>query len=110
MDGDEARIWTPVEHKSAPEPDILKQRLTAGGQVCVVPAVVYPILLHHGTEDWPYPDTLAEAYGLPPELVALGPLTFRYGLAHLLDTPDDQLSGHRRKAEPKVRPKLYCGR
>jgi len=109
VEGDEVLVWAMVEHKSAPESDILKQLLTdltgiackgsrwrrgPTGRSWQVPAVVIPIILYHGTEAWDVPQALSEAYGLSPELTALGLLTFTYILIDLCQIPDDALSQH----------------
>ena len=109
VDGETVHVWTYVEHKSAPEPDTLIQTLRIlTGIACdgasrrenpdrtvwIVPAAVYPVILYHGTERWPLPTELAQAYPLPAELVGRGLLSFIYTLVNLIEIPDDQLSNH----------------
>jgi len=108
-DGETMFVWAMVEHKSAPETDILVQtardltgiacraatkRTNLDGTVWMVPAPVYPVILYHSTKRWPLPTELAQAYGLSPELTVLGLLNFIYTLINLTDIPDEALSDY----------------
>lgn len=107
VEGDEVLVWTMIEHKSAPDSDILRQlladlagiackgatiRKTPGGRDMLVPAAVYAIVLYHSNKDWDFPTDLASAYGLPHELTRLGLLSFVYTLVNLMTIPDEALS------------------
>lgn len=100
-------VWTVLEHKSAGEADALVQILgylngTAvkgarrieypDGTVRVVPAPVLAVILYHGSGRWPHPPSLGEAYGVPDEVLAAGPLDFSYTLVDLSAIPDAELS------------------
>ncbi|EWY38962.1 hypothetical protein N825_10485 [Skermanella stibiiresistens SB22] len=102
-------VLTLIEHKSAGEGDALMQvfgylhgaatrgaRRVAGanGGFRVAPAPVLAVILYHGTAPWPHPPTLGDAYGIPPDILAAGPLDFGYTLVDLSVIPDAELSRH----------------
>jgi len=102
-------VWTMIEHKSRPEPDGLIQTLTGLAGIAArgavrrenpdrsvwrAPAPVFAVVLYHGARRWTLPMSLAEAYGLPAELVGAGLLDFRYTLVDLGTIPDAELSRH----------------
>ncbi|EWY38219.1 hypothetical protein N825_14725 [Skermanella stibiiresistens SB22] len=106
-DGRPLLIWTVTEHKSAGEGDSLIQVLgylngaairgarrvqNPDGTVRVVPALVLAVILYHGTGRWPHPPTFGEAYGMPKEFLAAGPIDFSYTLVDLSTIPDAELS------------------
>jgi hypothetical protein len=109
LDGEPLLVWTAVEHKSSPEGDSLVQilgcltgtatrgarrRRNPDGTVWVIPAAVFAIILYHGTDRWSLPTTLGDAYGMPDEMLAAGPLNFGYSLVDLSALPDAELSRH----------------
>jgi len=102
-------VWTMVEHKSSPDADALVQilgylngiairgarrRQNPDGTVWVVPVPVFAVILYHGADRWSLPTTLGAAYGMPPEMLAAGPLDFGYSLIDLAALPDAELSRH----------------
>lgn len=109
LDGEPLLIWTMVEHKSSPEGDTLVQilgclsgaatrgarrRRNPDGTVWIVPAAVFAIVLYHGADRWSLPTALGDAYGMPAEMRAAGPLDFGYSLVDLSALPDAELSRH----------------
>lgn len=90
-DGLPVLIYTLIEHKSAPDSDLLRQilrnlsgmaergavpRADGDGRTHWVPALVIPFVFYHGGATWRPPLSLAEAHGLPAALAGIGALDF----------------------------------